>query len=96
MSDTILDLEVLSVGLGDMKLTFNAGDEDAARKAIESMLRDGFQIFVETEKGPRRVKKFNPKRMTYVIVDGPVTAQKPTREVPVRRRARAIAATAGG
>lgn len=63
-------LEVLSIGKGDLKLTIggdNPEDTEKARKLIEEMLHKGYAIFVETDKGPTRVKKFNPKRMTYII-----------------------------
>lgn len=65
-------LEVLSVGKGDIKLTVggdNPEEIDKARAVIEEMLRKGYGIFVETDGGLRRVKKFNPKRMTYVIAE---------------------------
>lgn len=63
-------LEVLSVGKGDLKITVGGDDPEEiekGRKVIEDMLRAGYSIFVETDKGPSRVKKFNPKRMTYSI-----------------------------
>jgi hypothetical protein len=59
-------LEVLSVGKGDIKLTVGGDDPeevDKGRKVIEEMLRKGYGIFVETDRGLTRVKKFNPKRM---------------------------------
>jgi hypothetical protein len=65
-------LEVLSVGKGDLKLTWdrdNPDDVDKARKTIEEMLRKGYSIFVETDDGPSRVTDFNPKRMTYIITE---------------------------
>jgi hypothetical protein len=104
-------LEVLSVGKGDIKLTLdgtNSEETEKARRIIEEMLRKGYGIFVETDEGLTRVKKFNPKRMTYVIsevVEEPVdeTAGAPPprrvqeRQVPVAgSRAKAIGRTAGG
>lgn len=65
-------LEVLSVGKGDLKLTLGGEDPNDvanARRIIEEMLRKGYSIYVETDKGPSRVKKFNPKRMTYIITE---------------------------
>lgn len=67
-------LDVLSVGRGHLRVTVDDKDPDginAARRMIEDMLKRGFSIFVETDKGLRRVKKFNPKRMTYLIDDVP-------------------------
>jgi hypothetical protein len=106
-------LEVLSVGKGDLKLTFGGDDPEEiakARKVIQEMLRKGYGIFVETDKGLTRVKRFSPKRMTYVIVEvadgepADVPGQAPTRQrrteerhVPVAgSRAKAIGRTAGG
>lgn len=65
-------LDVLSIGHGDVKLTLDTGDpEDVerARQLIEEMLRKGYSIFVDTDDGPTKVQSFNPKRMSYSIVD---------------------------
>lgn len=104
-------LEILSVGKGDIKLTVGGSDPaeiDKARKIIEEMLRAGYSIFVETDQGLTRVKRFNPRRMTYCIVETadaqPLAAVPPVkpvrtveRHVPVAgSRAKAIGRTAGG
>lgn len=104
-------LEVLSVGKGDIKLTVGGDDPaevEKARRIIEEMLRKGYGIFVETDKGLTRVRRFNAKRMTYVISDEPAAdapaAPKPKRrgkaverEVPVGgSRATAVGRTSGG
>lgn len=105
-------LEVLSIGKGDLKLTIggdNPEDTDKARKLIEEMLRKGYSIFVETDKGPTRVKRFNPKRMSYIIsemVEDALPEATPTkaparkarqRSVPVAgSKATAVGKTAGG
>lgn len=67
-------LEVLSIGHGDLKLTLDTGDpEDVARarELIEEMLRKGYGIFVDTDEGPVKVHEFNPKRMTYIVLETP-------------------------
>ena len=97
-------LEVLSIGKGDLRLVLsedNPDDIERARDLIEEMLRKGYSIFVETARGQRRVKRFNPKHMTYVIVDAPDATPPPARdattEVPVAgTRATAVGRTAGG
>jgi len=105
-------LEVLSVGKGDIKLSVGGSDPaevEKARKIIEEMLRKGYGIFVEGDNGLTRVKRFNPKRMTYIITEvvdeTPEEAASPPvkprrtreREVPVAgSRAKAIGRTAGG
>lgn len=74
-------LDVLSVGKGHLRLTITEGNEEEAenaRRIIEDMLARGASIFVEREDGStRRVKKFDPKRMVYLIDDVP-EGQKPT------------------
>jgi hypothetical protein len=65
-------LEVLSVGHGDLKLSFDPGNEDDTQKAkaiIEEMLRKGYSIFVETDVGPARVQRFSAERMAYIITE---------------------------
>ena len=101
-------LEVLSVGKGDINLSIDPSkpeDVDNARKMIEEMLRKGYGIFLEDSIGRlRRVKKFNPKRMEYVISEVVEYAEekprgKRTRDkaVPVAgSKAKAIGRTAGG
>lgn len=101
-------LEVLSVGKGDLKLTVGGDDPEDTEKAralITEMLRKGYGIFVETDKGLTRVKRFNPKRMTYVISeiveDALPAKEKPRRvvdkHVPVAgSKATAIGRTSGG
>lgn len=66
-------LEVLSIGKGDLKLSVGDNDDDRAQaqELIEEMLRKGYTLFVETDDGPERVTRFNPKRMTYTIAGGP-------------------------
>ena len=87
-------LEVLSIGKGDLKLVVGGEDPqdvEKAREVIEEMLRKGYSIFVETDKGLVRVKRFNAKRMTYVISEMPeeepvasVAAPKEERPAPKR------------
>jgi hypothetical protein len=102
-------LEVLSVGKGDIKISLdnkNPADVANARKLIEEMMSKGYGIFVETDTGLSRVKKFNPKRMTYVITEFVEPAEPAVgrpgrrtrdRDVPVAgSKAKAIGRTAGG
>lgn len=105
MTDTMPDeeivIDVLSIAKGDMRLVLTSTtDEERAKstKVIEDLFKAGYTIFVETDAGLRRVKKYNPKRQTYVIVDTPsTTASKPTKEIPAKgTRTKAVGATAGG
>ncbi len=96
-------LEVLSVGKGDLRLTVggDADDTEKAKQLIEEMLRKGYGIFVETDKGLTRVKRFNPKRMSYVITelveDALPEAPKPKKKPgPTKRRTREKEVPVGG
>lgn len=100
-TDQAIVIDVLSIAKGDMRLvlTGDTPDEQAnATKVIEDMFKAGYTVFVETDAGLRRVKKYNPKRQTYIIVESPsTTASKPTKEIPAKgTRAKAVGATAGG
>lgn len=67
-------LEVLSVGKGDIKLSIGGDDPaevEKAKQIIQEMLAKGYGLYVETDTGLRRVKRFNPKRMTYVVKELP-------------------------
>lgn len=62
-------LDVLAIGKGDMRMVFGPEDAERAKKVIETMMQAGYGIFVETDDGLARVKRFNAKRMTYVITE---------------------------
>lgn len=107
-------LDVLSIGKGDLRLVVggDAPEEiEKARRIIEQMLKAGYAIFVETDAGPKRVKKFNAHRMTYLVSEipeetEPEPAAKPRgrpkkkaveTDVPVAgSKATAVGRTAGG
>lgn len=96
-------LDVLSVGSGHLRVEIAEGDEAAierARQMIEEMMQRGFAIFVEQPDGTTsRVRKFNPKKMVYIIDEPGAKAKrkKPTKEVPVdKAKATAVGRTAGG
>lgn len=102
-------LDVLSVGHGHLKITITEGDAveiEKARRIITDMLERGYSIFVEQPDGStKRVKKFDPKKMVYVIDDTMETVpakkapprKQPTKEVPVAQsKATAVGRTAGG
>lgn len=74
-------LQVLSVGKGDLRITVSGTPQDIenGRRVIEEMLRKGYSIFVETDKGLTRVKRFNPKRMSYIVSE---LAEEPAVEEP--------------
>lgn len=106
------NIDILSTGRGHLKLEItegNAVEIEKARRIIEDMIHRGYAIFVEDAKGLHRVRRFNPKKMTYVIDDtmettpaAPEPAKRAgrgrkTREVPATTaRATAVGRTAGG
>lgn len=98
-------LDVLNVGEGHLKIEIDEDDPEGvakARRIIEDMLERGYAIFIETARGPRRVRRFMPKRMVYLIDDAPENPQSKaernrTREAPVSSsKATAVGRSAGG
>jgi hypothetical protein len=103
-------LEVLSVGKGDLRITVGSTDDDRekAKDLIQEMFRKGYAVFVEVDGELSRVKRFNPKKFSYVIgelVDppqapapkGPTNRRTRERDIPVAgSRATAVGRTAGG
>jgi hypothetical protein len=69
-------LEILNVQGGDVKITFEQGNEIEAiraRRIVQDMLRRGYALVVEVKRGGKkayeRVKRFDPKRGEYIIAD---------------------------
>lgn len=90
-------LDVLQTGRGHLRLEIPEGDSgevEKARKMIEDMQKRGYSIFIETSDGKtRRMKKFDPKRMVYLI-DAPAGGLE---EAAVSKsKATAVGPTAGG
>lgn len=86
-------LDVLNVGLGDLKLRWNpedAADEAKAKETIERLLRDGYVICIERPDGSyRRVKRFDAKQDCYVISEAPSEPKEeetPAKKSPKRKR----------
>jgi hypothetical protein len=68
-------LEVLNVGEGDIKITFNGDDPmeaERARRIIGDMLARGYALFLHGKNDKLiRVHRFKPNTNTYLIADGP-------------------------
>ena len=69
-------LEILNVGAGDVKITFNNGDIQEtirARRIVTDMLRRGYALIVEVEREGRmayeRVQAFDEAKGEYIIAD---------------------------
>lgn len=63
-------IAVLSVGHGDMKITFDSDDEaeiEKARTVVLDMLKRGYMIFIEVDGEQTRVTDFDPKTNEYII-----------------------------
>lgn len=70
-------LDVLNVGEGDLKLTFDQTDPQEVvrtKRIVEDMLRRGYALFAEIKGKLRPVKAFDEKTASYVIADGPLYA----------------------
>lgn len=94
-------VEILSVGEGDTKLSFdksNPVERERAKRIVTDMLRRGYAILVQvggTDLEPlyRRAREFDPETCEYVIAGGPedvvdLSAEKPERDpdAPYGRR----------
>ena len=105
--DTI-NLQVLNVGEGDLKVSFdknNAQERTNAKKMIEDLMRQGFAIMVEVgrnEKGPiyQRAVKFDYKTEEYLVLGTPNVADESTKSLErvsmANRPTVAVARSAGG
>jgi len=69
-------LEILNVGAGDVKITFekeNVSESIRAKRVIQDMLRRGFALVVEVERDGKtayeRVQEFDAARGEYIIAD---------------------------
>lgn len=74
-------LEILNVGLGDLKLTFNKHSEAErarAQRTIEKLLREGYAILIERGDGTyQRAHGFDPEQDAYVLME-PTEDRPPT------------------
>lgn len=65
-------LEILNVGRGDVKISFdstNAAEAIRAKRIIKDMLRRGYALLVEVDGKFSRVKEFDETAGEYVIAD---------------------------
>lgn len=69
-------LEILNVAAGDTKITFdkdNPQESIRARRIVTDMLRRGYALIVEVERGHEkkyeRIQAFDEKRGEYIIAD---------------------------
>lgn len=63
-------MSILSVGRGDIRITFDSEDPDEvdrARATVRDMLNRGYLIFVEVEGDLVRVSDFDPERNEYIV-----------------------------
>mgnify|MGYP006969488450 CR=1 FL=1 len=100
-------LDILNVGLGDLKISFDSDDPDDVKRAkevVQDMLRQGYMIFVEdgTDKEGRpklkRVRRFNAKRCEYIVTEkDQATGKEKKKSLPAKKhKATSIARTGGG
>lgn len=95
-------VEILSVGEGDTKLSFdknNPAERERAKRIVTDMLRRGYAILVQvggtdTEPLYRRAREFDQETCEYIVAGGPedsidLSAEKPgaDAEAPFGRKA---------
>lgn len=81
-------LEILNVGAGDVKITFDredAAEAIRAKRIIKDMLKRGYALLVQGEDGKfSRAKAFDAERGEYVIADyDPEGDDEGDSEVPI-------------
>ena len=95
-------LDVLNVGEGDIKITFdenNAMELERAKRIIGDMLKRGYALFIHGKDDKLiRVHRFKPSTNTYLIADGPEVPSEaeplaPVPEMAKGRKMREIKAT---
>src|SRR6185436_17393172 len=77
-------LEILNVGRGDVKISYdsnNAAEAIRAKRIIKDMLRRGYALLVEVDGKFSRVKEFDEAAGEYVIADFDPEGDEPTEEV---------------
>ena len=87
-------LDILNVGMGDLKLRWNAGDEADIAKAqatVEHLLKQGYALCIEKPDGTyARVKRFDREADAYVVsavgTGAEVTLEEPDPAKPKRGR----------
>lgn len=84
-------IDILNVGLGDLKVRFNPNDPADVEKAqsmIEKMLRQGYAICIEEPDGTyKRVKRFDKKRDCYIVTEVAGVEEEEQEERPKATRA---------
>lgn len=65
-------LEILNVGRGDVKISYdttNAAEAIRAKRIIKDMMKRGYALLVEVEGKHSRVKAFDEAQGEYIIAD---------------------------
>jgi hypothetical protein len=63
-------IEILNVGTGDTKISFdknNPADIERAKRIIPDMLKRGYALFCEVSGQLERVESFDPEREVYIV-----------------------------
>lgn len=76
-------LDILNCGAGHLELKLTDKDPieiERAKRIIQDMLKRGYALFIHgKDKALIRVKKFDPKKLVYVIADLSATiSSRPT------------------
>lgn len=105
-------LEILNVGAGDFKLTFDKNDPadiERAKRIIPDMLKRGYALFCEIDGKHERVTGFDQARECYIVrlpweaewdgelAEPPKDKKEKKARVPMRKtKVMAIGRSAGG
>lgn len=79
-------LEILNVGRGDVKITYDSADAAEAIRAkriIKDMLRRGYALLVEVDGKFSRVREFDETKGEYIIADFDPEEEPPSEDEPI-------------
>jgi hypothetical protein len=80
-------LDILNTGHGHVEIVFGIDqpmEVERAKCLIEQMLKGGYVLFIQSEKGElHRVEQFNPKTGVYYVSDAPAMPPEIVEEVPM-------------
>lgn len=69
-----IQIDALSTGAGDIKLTWNANDPmevERAKRVVQDMLKRGYALFIQAKGGQlTKIKKFDAAKAEYLIASG--------------------------
>lgn len=101
-------VDILNCGAGHLRFSFSDDpiETERASRVVQDMLKRGYALFVDSGNGKlRKVKTFDPKKLEYIIADGPLypgtsvmgKSSGGLRSIPAKKvKTTAVGPTSGG